>query len=80
MKKWIELSEGCGEFYYKCAQFDEVNNICKIHITLNNSSDTKQPDICIRYPFYGRDKLPMGEQFYSGNCGYNREDLKELQK
>lgn len=59
-------------FFYRCAKFDKNTRLCSVH--------EDRPRVCSRYPFYGRDKLPFSEPFYSESCGYNREELKELQK
>lgn len=71
LQVWINKSKN-GRYFYRCTQYDKGTKLCRIH-------DSKQR-ICTEFPFYGKEKLPSHEEFYSEDCGYNREDLKELQK
>jgi Fe-S-cluster containining protein len=56
--------------FYTCKQFDEKNNLCKIH--------DNNPHVCNKYPFYGNRLLSPMFGFYTNKCGYN--DLKYLSK
>lgn len=50
-------------FFFKCNEFDEKNNICKIY---NN-----RPRMCSEYPLYDNKKvLPKKYKFYQKNCGF----------
>jgi Fe-S-cluster containining protein len=59
-------------YFYICNKYDKINKKCTIH-------DNK-PRICKDYPFYGKNKIPLGLVFYNDKCGFNNNKLIELQK
>lgn len=50
--------------FFKCTKLDSETNLCTIH--------DNRPKVCSRYPFYGRERLPLDEFFYSESCGYKK--------
>lgn len=72
LQKWIEKRPDDNFYYYTCDHFDNLTNQCNIH--------DQSPRICNAYPLYGREKVNIDEIFYTPDCGYNRDELKELQK
>lgn len=57
LEKWGDIK---GHFY-KCKQFDESLNSCRIH-------DNK-PNVCAEYPWYKKSPTES-TNFYSEQCGY----------
>lgn len=70
LKLWTRKKE--KSYFYKCNKFNPETRLCSIH--------KERPRVCAKFPLYGRKKLRLDEVLYSKDCGFNRDDLREIQK